>query len=177
MQPEQVPTSDVWDLLSKIANVSELVGLAVAIIGFWLTIRAARKARSAAESAKTAAEGARSNLLRVDSIAEVSGVITGLQDVKRLHRSGSWDGMPERYAIQRRMLIGVRSGNPSLTNSQKATLQSAISQLSLMERQIEEHLANPADPPDIAKLNGAVSKQADSLTQLLTELKISGDHT
>lgn len=175
MQPGPLPILDEGWTLSYVANVSELIGLTITFIGFWVTIRAVRKSRSAAEAAEKAAKDARSNLLKVDSIVGISGVISGLEDVKRLHRSGSWNGMPERYGIQRRMLIEVRTGNLNLTDSQKTTLQSAIQQLSVMEKQIEEHLASPESTPDIAKLNGIISKHADNLTQLLTELKINGE--
>ena len=176
MQPGQPPADGVlqWSL-SYVADWSSVAGLALAVIGFGVTIWGVLRSKSAAERAAKAAEAARSNLLRVDSIAEVSGVITGLQDIKRLHRSGSWPSMPERYGNARRMLVAVRAGNPALTDPQKALLQSTIQQLSMMERQIEEHLARPADAPDVAKLNRLVSLQVDNLTQLLTELKINGE--
>jgi hypothetical protein len=160
--------------ISYLADVATLVGLGVTIVGFVVTIINVLKSKSAAERAERAAQEARSNLLRVDSIALISSIIAGLEDVKRLHRSGSWQGMPERYGVQRRMLISVRAGNLTLRDAQKTTLQSAIQQLSAMEKQIEEHLANPGNAPDIANLNGIISKQADKLTQLLTELKING---
>ena len=171
------PTANIagWTI-SSVADVATLVGLAITFVGFIVTIWNVVKSRSAAERAQQAAENARSSLLKVDSIAGLSGALGGFDDLKRLHRSGTWEGMPERYATQRRILIAIRTGNPRLTDAQKAILQSAIQQLSGMEKQIEEHLANPTDPPDAARLNGIVSRQCDNLTQLLTELKIDGDH-
>src|SRR3954465_10552067 len=103
-------------------------------------------------------------------------MIAGLEDSKRLHPTGCWERMPERNGVQRRMLNEVRTGNQTLTDPQKATLQSAIQQLSAMEQQIEEHLARPNDEPvDAARLNRIISRQADNLTRLLTELKINGE--
>lgn len=173
MQPS--PEASAWTI-ATVADIATLVGLAITVVGFGVTIVNVRRSKSAAERAELAAKEARSNLLRVDAIAGISGIIMGLEDIKRLHRGGSWDGMPERYGIQRRMLIAVRAGHLSLTDSQKATLQSVIQQLSMMEKQIEEHLASPGSP-DAARLNGIITRQADNLTQLLTELKISGDRT
>jgi hypothetical protein len=172
MQPAQVPPVVTEWTISSAADVATLVGLAITVIGFVVTIITAWKSKSAAERAEKAAKEARSNLLRVDSISGISSTIAGLQDIKRLHRSGSWDGMPERYGVQRRMLIEVRTGNSKLTDQQRSTLQSAIQQLSLMEQQIEEHLARPDNPVDTARLNRIISRQADALTRLLTELKI-----
>jgi hypothetical protein len=106
--------------------------------------------------------------------ATITGVIAAFEDLRRLHRTASWDGMPERYGIQKRMLISVKAANPNLTDAQKSILQSEIHQLSTMERDIEQHLAAPAAAPDAARLNRTVSRQADSLTRLLTELKIEG---
>jgi hypothetical protein len=83
--------------------------------------------------------------------------------------------MPERYGVQRRMLIEVRAGNSTLTDQQKSTLQKGIQELSAMEQLIDEHLAKPADAIDTARLNRIISKQADNLTRLLTELKINGE--
>jgi len=83
--------------------------------------------------------------------------------------------MPERYALQRRQLILVRNENLTLSDDQKAILQSAINQLSMLEKDIDAHVVAPSAPPDAAKLNRAVSKHADSLTQLLAELKIKGE--
>ncbi len=175
MQPGPSPAVVPGWTISHAADVATLVGLAITLIGFIVTIITVWKSKSAAERAEAAANEARSSLLRVDAIAGISGIVIGLEDIKRLHRSGSWDGMPERYGAQRRMLIAVRTGNLSLTDPQKAILQSAIQQLSMMEKQIEEHLASPESAPGAAKLNGIISKQADNLTQLLTELKISGE--
>src|SRR5262245_21647781 len=108
MPPVQAaPASDGAWTLSYLADVSGLIGVVIGLVGFALTIWQLRKTRSAAESAERAAKEARSNLLRVDSIAAISGAIAGLEDIKRLHRSNSWDGMPERYGVQRRMLIAV----------------------------------------------------------------------
>jgi len=166
--PTVLPT---WNL-PHVAELASVVGFIVTVIGFAFTIWGVLRSKSAAEAAESAAKAARSNLLRVDSIAGISGVITGLADITRLHRARSWDGMPERYGIQRRLLVEVRAANPILTAPQRAMLQSAIQQLSTMERLIEEHLARPGDPPDIARLNRIISQQTDNLTQLLTELKI-----
>jgi hypothetical protein len=166
MQSVTPPDPAGWSI-GLAADVASLVGVVITIIGFAVTIWTVLKSKSAAERAEQAARTARSNLLRVDSIAGISAAITGFEDLKRLHRTGSWDGMPERYAVQRRSLIAVRSGSMTLTDAQKAILQSAVQQLSFMEKQIEAHLAHPEDVPDRAKFNGIVSKQTGALTRVL----------
>src|SRR5258706_10984196 len=107
---------------AHLADVVTVVGFAVTIIGFLITIVNVVRSRSAAERAEQAARAARSNLLRVDSVAAISGVISGLEDVKRLHRDGAWKGMPERYGVQRTLLISIRNANQSLTVNQKTAL-------------------------------------------------------
>jgi hypothetical protein len=164
--------------LSFIADVSSLVGLAITIVGFIVTVYNVRKSKAAAERAEEAARNARSNLLRVDSIAGISGVITGLEDIQRFNRLGSWHGTPERYALQRRTLVSIRSGNMALTDAQRSTLQSVIQQLLLLETQIEGHLAAPAAQSlDVPKVNGVISKHVDNLTQLLSELRVAGERS
>lgn len=171
--PPGTTSVDYWVLLSRIADIVSVVGFPLAIAGLIWTIWGVLKARSAAEAAQTAAEAAQSRLLRVDAISGVAAVIATLEDLKRLHRAGAWDGMPERYASQRRALIAIRASNPKLTDPQAATLQGSISQLSGMEKQIERYLAQPdGEAPSAAKLNALLSRGADNLTQLLGELRI-----
>jgi hypothetical protein len=175
MQLEPAANIAGWTI-STIADEATLIGLAITVVGFVVTIWNVLKSKSAAERAEAAAQNARSSLLRVDSVAAISAAIAGLEDIKRLHRGGAWEGMPERYGVQRRTLIGVRTGNPALTDGQRTSLQSTIQQLSMMEKAIEAYFADSTDTPNVARLNGILSRQADKLTELLTQLKLNGGH-
>ena len=176
MPPEPVSAAVSWTL-SDYANVTELVGFVITIIAFAFTIYQVRRSRTAAERAERAANAARSNLLRFDSISEISSAIGAMDGIQKLHRTAVWNELPERYALVRRRLIGVRASAASLTDEHKSLLQAAVTQLGSMEKQVEEYLSagSPADGPDPARLNAVIARQADNLTQLLAEMKTGGD--
>jgi hypothetical protein len=46
----------------------------------------------------------------------------------------------------------------------------------MMEKAIEAYFADSTDTPNVARLNGILSRQADKLTELLTQLKLNGGH-
>lgn len=160
--------------LSYVADVSSLVGLAITVVGFWVTVHAAIKSRKAAERAEAAAKAARSRLLKLDAIQLLASVIAILEEVKRLHRDGEWSALPEKYGTARRSLIEIRSTELVLAEEQGAIVQGAIAQLATIEKKVEQRLADPTIAVNAPKLNALISQQSDGLTKVLTELRNSG---
>jgi hypothetical protein len=96
-----------------------------------------------------------------------------MEEVKRLHRDGSWQLLPDRYSALKTLLVSIRTANPNLSDKHKTTIQDATTQFTGMETQVERFLyvkQNP-HPPDITKFNSIISKQIDSLREILIEIQ------
>ena len=118
MQVSQAQAAASEWTLAAAADYASIVGLLVALVGFVITIIGVLGARRAAERAEWAARAARTRLLKLDAIGVISSVITTLEDVKRLHREGQWEVLPEKYGSARRSLIEVRSSDLYLDEGQ-----------------------------------------------------------
>lgn len=170
----------VWPIspwrLADYADVLGIAGFFVTIIASILTVWQSRRSQSAAERAEAAAKAAKTNLLRLDSVQEISIAITALDGIRKGHMSGIWSDLPGRYSAVRRQIIGVRAGHASLSERDQTALQGAVTQLVSLEKKVEEYLgAKEPTPLDVAKLNNLVSSIADNLTELLARIKTSGD--
>ena len=172
----QIPASEAASAstLSNAADAASLVGLLVALVGFGFTIWGVFRARRAAEGAEVAARAARTNLLKLDAIGTISSVITALEDMKRLHRDGQWEVLPEKYGSARRALIEVRSSELALNEDQETNLQGTISQLAKLEQRVEMYLPDEASPLSSPQLNKIVARESDKLARVLTQLKNTG---
>jgi hypothetical protein len=154
-----------WVTAHRLNEVSDLLGLGIAILGFSLTLWAVFSSRSAARAAETAAKQARSEMLRIDVIGQLTEALLNIEEFKHLHRSSAWELMPQRYSRLRIDLVGIRASNPHLGEGSKVILQTAIQDLRVMEVRVDRSLVKGADPPDIARMN--------KLQELLTDMKIN----
>jgi len=99
-----------------------------------------------------------------------------MAEVKRLHRLETWQLLPERYDVLRRSLIRIKASGPSLTEVQLSQIQSAIQHFASMEKQVEKYLAAPDGPkPSVPRMNGIITTQLDTLTELMSALRARGD--
>jgi hypothetical protein len=97
-----------------------------------------------------------------------------MEEIKRLHRAGQLEMLPDRYAALRKALIGIRRLSPSLDDDQDKVLQGAITTLSTTEHVIERAIATgPA--PDFVKLNRLFSREIDGLHAVLIDIKGAGE--
>jgi hypothetical protein len=145
------------------------VGLVITIIGFALALWRIRKSQTAAEQARNIAESVRDQILQMNAVQELHTAIRNLEDLRRLHRSKAWSSLPDRYTSLRMELIAIRGRTPTLTTEQRSSIQSAIQQLSNLEDEIENAIAENRDPAP--RLIITVSKQIDRLAILLVELQ------
>jgi hypothetical protein len=157
---------------NKVGDLASIAGVLISVIGFGFTVVGVFQSRNAAERAETAARAARDTIRLFDMVVDFTEAISNLEDIKRAHRSGQWAMLPDRYAAIRKLLITLRTSNPSLTEDQNVVIQEALANLRLHETHIEKGLAAGASP-NAVKLNAAVSRDIDQLVQLLTELKMA----
>ena len=159
-------------------DIASVVGLIISIVGFIVTIRNVKRSKTAAQRAEEAATQTRDAIIRAETIIDFSAALTIMDEIKRLHRAGAWNYLPDRYSTLRKMLISIRTANITLSVQHQTALQGAIQHFSNIERRIERALISNSAKPDAAKLNAIVSTQIDKLSEVLTAIRqqIGVDH-
>jgi hypothetical protein len=154
--------------LGDLASVS---GLAISIIGFFVTIFNVLRSKAAAVQAKNIVQKVRDDMALTDTVAELTGAINAMDEIKRLQRREAWDILLDRYSALRKSLISIRGSNPNLSNEQKIAFQKAIQFFSSIENQVETMTGSTEPKIDIPRINTQLSKQIDSLHELLLGIK------
>jgi hypothetical protein len=149
---------------------ASMIGLVVALVGFFITIRDARRSKKAAEAAREAVQDVREDIARANAVADFASAVASMEEVKRLSRERAWTVLLDRYAAVRKTLISIKGGS-DLTDAQQSQIQNAITQFRKLEVELERGLESGGEPVGIAARNRIVSKQVDALQELLTDLK------
>lgn len=160
-----------WLAAYRINEYSDILGLVITVIGFVLTLWNLWKSRSIATQALSVASKVRDDLRKVEVVAEFSAVIAALEEIKRLHRKGELEPLPERYSSLRRSLITMRDSTILLCNEDQSLLQGAISQFAGFERKIEKALTVDEAKIDFAKMNRIVSTLLDDIHAVVVRMK------
>ena len=155
----------------RIGDFASLIGLLIAIVGFSITIINVSKSKSASLQAANAVSKVREDLRRMETVTDFASALASMEDVKRLHRDGAWQLLPERYSNLRKTLIAIRSGDHTLLDDDKKIIQAAITQFSSLEREVDKYVANKNSDIDVPKINAIVSKRIDCLHEVLIRLK------
>lgn len=148
-----------------LGELSSVIALIISII-IWISVVKARKLSLQI----------RSDMKRIDSVSEFSSAISGMYEIKTLHRMEAWQVLPDKYSTLRKSLIVIKEINPDVSDKSKEIIQSAISILSSIENAIEVSNHNNTPPPNVPKLNQTISRQMDKLHPVLIEMqnKIGG---
>lgn len=163
------------DTLSMLANIASLLGLIVSLAGFAWTLAAVAKAKQVAEGARAAAERARAEILKSNSMVELALAVTAMEEIKRLHRQGSWPLLPDRYASLRGALSTIRTMRPKMSDKRQSVFQGAIQQLRDIEEKVERALATQQQPRNVPALNKVISLQIDKLNEVLAVMRVGQD--
>lgn len=154
-----------------LGNVVGIIGLLFSVVGIAYTIIQVRKAVSSSEAAKTASQETLREVSKIDAIIEFSSVITLMEEIKRHHRGGNYQILPDCYSSVRQKLAKIRSSYSVLNLETQSRLQEAISQFRTMEDSIEKQLAKKKFTLQVANTNGIISDEIDFLNELLVEIK------
>jgi hypothetical protein len=161
-----------WIAKYRINEYSDVLGLVITIVGFTVTLWTVLRSRSVASEALSVAKKVRDDLRKVETAGAFASAITAMEEVKRLHRKGELDHLPERYSQLRRSLIGLKGSNHLLTSEDQTAIQEAIAQFGAFERQIERSLASgDASKINFPKMNKLVSVNIDRLHMMVVRLK------
>ncbi len=156
----------------KIGDLASLAGVLISLVGFAVTVVSVLKSRRAAERAQIAAKAARDGIRLFETVVDFTQTISTLEELKRAHRYGQWQILPDRYAAVRKVLISLRTSNPGLTERQNTVIQEALSNLRLYETNVERGLSS-GGAPNAAKLNASLSRDIDDLVAVLGEIKMA----
>jgi hypothetical protein len=173
--PEWLAPYIAWMTHNHLGDVASIAGVLISIIGFLVTLIQLTRSRRAAEAAKIAAVTTRQSLAYIGAISDFASAIEILEEIKRYHRSGMIQPLPDRYMALRKILVTARAGHgdmPGLTTDQLTIIQSALLNLSKAEELIDRTLSSKQpDAVDFPRLNRILSKDIDQLQIVLTHLK------
>jgi hypothetical protein len=159
-----------WIELYQIGDLTSIAGILITLVGFGFTFYGVFKSKNAAQRAEEAARLTRNSIRLLDTVVDFSAAIAILEEVKRLHRTGQWAALPDRYAALRKLLVMLRATSPDLTDNQRATLQNALANLYALETAVERSLGDTSVLKP-AKFNAVISRDIDNLIVALAELK------
>jgi hypothetical protein len=160
-----------WAIGNHIGDLASIVGLAVSVVGFLVTIYNVVRSRKAAEVAKDAAQRAINSIRSFEAVVDLSSIIGMLEEIKRTQRSNQWSLLPDRYASLRKTLIGLRESH-DLVEHHSSIIQSTIVSLRDIEDAVEKALPN-APTKSYARFNALLSNNIDDLVRVFAELKES----
>ena len=147
-----------------VAASASIIGLPLAMLGFYFTWKAASDARDAVTKF-------RSDLGKVDVIAELHRFCDGTADVKRFLRANLLPIVADRLSELRRLLVSCRTAPMFSSQEHQTTFQSAIGFLSTSENNIESRLAERRDTLDLVRIAKDLSTITDEIQGLLIQAR------
>ena len=161
-----------WILNNHVGEISSIIGVFIALIGFTITILNVVKSRKAADRAESAATQALEGVRYIDTVQNMSRAISILEEIRRLNRVEEWKVLLDRHSNFRNFLIEIRSGEINLEEEQKKIIQTAITHSTTISNKIEVALGKNETPTGPAQMNNILSKQIDDLGAVLVEIRL-----
>jgi hypothetical protein len=167
----------VWESISelletyRVGDITGLLGIVISVAGFFVTIRNVTRTKHAAEMAEKAAKNAEESIRYIDGIVSFQEAILIVEEIKRIHREKNWSVIPDRCAAARKILIQIKSLMVDLGETERVTIQEAITNLGSLERASVRQMAETADPATSEKFSIKLMNDVDKLVDLLTSLK------
>lgn len=152
---------------------ASMLSLCVAIVGFTVTLVKVAKSTSASESAKLAAEQATHKINLLETVHDLSTLLSILEAIKTDVRRKNFEPLPEKLSNIRKSLIGIRAKYTNLSESDQSTIQSAITQFRSLERKIDMEIEQNSEIK-IGATNHLFSVHIDELYEVLSTIR-SGD--
>ncbi|MDM8544036.1 hypothetical protein QUF90_23415 [Desulfococcaceae bacterium HSG9] len=158
---------------NNLGDIASVIGVIVAIIGFFVTISNVVKSKNAAQKAEAASYKIRENIFRYDAISECAEAISLLNEIKRLQRGNLWLILPDRYSAVNRLLYSLKAFDSELMKNHKMYIQNAIQQFVSLEELVDRSITRNKLPPSesIVQINKIVNQQLDKLYEIQSFLK------
>jgi len=151
----------------RLGDWASIVGLAIGLLALFVTFLAWRAATRAAEAARKAKEA----VYRAQGIADVSALISLLNEVKRLHRSRNWEMLLDRYAKAREMLMSIEHSCPHLPQEVVSRFPGIRVHLRGFETKVEREMGKSGSSLDVTRFNAVIAVQVDELCGILEGIK------
>lgn len=152
---------------------ASILSLGVAIIGFTVTLVKVAKSTTASEAAKLAAERATNKINLLETVHDLSTLLSILEAIKTDVRRKNFESLPEKLSNVRKSLIGIRAKYTNLSESDQSTIQSAITQFRSLEQKIDIEIEENSEIK-IGTTNHLFSLHIDQLYAVLSTIR-SGD--
>jgi hypothetical protein len=104
-------------------------------------------------------------------MSDFSKALSIIAEIKRLLLQQNLTNLVERLSEMRGLLIAIRGANADMTEAQKSAFQSCIVNSRDIENlTVQSQAGGPA--VDIATVTGIISADADSLHEILTQMRV-----
>ncbi len=157
--------------LYNLDAISSVLGLALTIIGFCITIYNVKKSRKAAQDAADKTQKISDTIFRVDKLLEIEKTLNLIEDIKRMNSTGEILICSQFYSTARKSLITFREYFVDMNDSEQSVIQEFITSLSRCETLVDKAKMDET-PLNFAKINGQLNSSMDSMTKLLAKLKL-----
>lgn len=158
-------------LIDHWGDLASVFGVAVSLVGFVYTLKQVTRSKEAAQRAEQAALSTRAKILMADTVMDLSSAIAMMEEIKRLHRNGEWNQLPDRYSALKTLLISIRTSSGKLSAEHSTSLLSSVQHFNDIEQRVERALARGKTPSNVSRLNEIVSLQLDRTHEILAVLK------
>lgn len=155
-----------------IDDLSSIIGVLIALIGFSVTIRNVLTSKQAAGRAESAANRAVESVRHIDTVHNLSKAISLVEEIKKLNRDKEWKFALDRHSTFRDILIEVKGAITDLDNDHQANLDDGITKSTAMSDDIEVALEKNKEPTDIARMNNILSRQAEKLKDMSVAIRM-----
>lgn len=160
-------------MLSTVADIVSLVGFPLALLGLWISFREIKKSKTVVDATKSAVERVRSDISLINTVSEFSEAISILDELKRLIRHNTFAPLPDRLTQARLLLILIRAKTKGLSPEQSTCFQNAISDLSILEKKIDDIISKNVPLKNASSVNENISNHVDNLYVVLISIKES----
>jgi hypothetical protein len=143
-----------------------LVGIALSLLGFGLSLWQIFKVKTAAESARDSAKLATEGVRKLDSVISFAAVSKSLDDIKDALHKQDYPALVKQFDSSRRSLIDARENHPGLSDDQRRAIQKALTFLKTLEVEVRTS-DSEAIKLQHAKFVKTLLEISDSVTAIL----------
>jgi len=160
-------------VLNGMGDWASVLGVLIALGGFGITIWNVRRTKTAAERAEQMVGRIREDVVRIDTVSDCSTAISLMEQIRGHLRDGKIERLPDKVSGLRKIFIQIRKTNTQLSPDQQRSLQSAVTDFRAIEEKVVKALADEPISLDIPRLHSTICRKADSVQEMLVEIKNS----
>ena len=155
----------------QIFGFSSIIGLIVALLGFYITIKNVVRTRKTAKKTQEIVREVTKDISRIETVSELSATLKSMDEIKNMFLKKDIRSLPERCNEMRKNLISIREAYRGFTPEQSAVIQGAITYLNRMESGCILMKEKNEEPKNISLFNKNFNKCTDELHVVLINLK------